>query len=146
MPARKLDFYINASKRLRSLAADARRLAQLQQVFLQHAPPSLTRASHVSQLRAGTLFLLAENAAIAAKLRQLAPRLLTTFQIQGVEVTSIRIEVQVRDGSAPAQTPRKIRPLSVETIENLQHLAEALDDSPLKQALTSLAAHQRAKN
>jgi len=146
MPARKLDFYINASKRLRSLAADARRLAQLQQVFLQHAPPSLTRASHVSQLRAGTLFLLAENAAIAAKLRQLAPRLLTTFQIQGVEVTSIRIEVQVKDGSAPAQTPRKINALSVETIENLQHFAEALDDSPLKQALTNLAAHQRAKN
>ena len=146
MPARKLDFYINASKRLRSLAADARRLAQLQQLFLQHAPPSLTRASHVSQWRAGTLFLLAENAAIAAKLRQLAPRLLTTFQIQGVEVTSIRIGVQVGEGPAQPQSLRKIKPLSVETIENLQHLAEALDDSPLKQALTNLAAHQRARN
>ena len=146
MPARKLGFYINASKRLRSLAAAARRLAQLQQVFLHHAPPALTRSSRVSQLRAGTLFLLAENAAIAAKLKQLAPRLLTTFQNQAVEITSIRVEVQVREGPPGADSIRKVKPLSVETIENLQHLAAQLDDSPLKQALTNLAAHQRAKD
>jgi len=146
MPARKLDFYLNASKRLRSLAAAARHLAQLQQVFLQHAPPALTQSSHVSQLRAGTLVLLAENAAIAAKLRQLAPRLLTAYQNQGDEVTSIRVEVQVRATAPGVDFTRKTRPLSVETIENLQHLAISLDDSPLKQALTNLVAHQRAKN
>jgi hypothetical protein len=54
--------------------------------------------------------------------------------------------VQVGEGPAQPQSLRKIKPLSVETIENLQHLAEALDDSPLKQALTNLAAHQRARN
>ena len=143
MPARKLDFYFSTSKRLRSLADAARRLAQLQQVFLQHAPPSLTRSSRVSQLRAGTLFLLAENAAIAAKLRQLAPRLLTACQNQGVEVTSIRVEVQVGEASPRVDTPRKAKPLGVETIEHLQHLAASLEDSPLKQALTNLVAHQR---
>lgn len=146
MPAHKIDFYLNASDPLRSLADEARRIAQLQQVFLESAPGPLTQASCVKQLRAGTLFLLAENAAIAAKLRQLAPRLLTTYQKLGLEVTSIRVEVQVRETAQNPQSKRKSKRLSVETIENLEGLAAGLEDSPLKQALTRLAARQREAN
>src|SRR5476649_2434137 len=100
MSARKIDFYLNSSDRLRSLTQEARHIAELQRILLNTAPPALTQACCVKQLRVGTLTLLAENAAIAAKLKQLAARLLATYQKQRSQVTSIRIEVQVREAAS----------------------------------------------
>lgn len=144
MPAHKISFYLNASDKLRSLADEARRIAQLQQVFLKTAPQSLTQGCCVRQLRAGTLFLLAENAAIAAKLKQLAPRLLSSYRKLGEEITSIRVEVQVTEGAPNTISKREPKRLSLETIDNIEGLAAGLEESPLKQALTRLAARQRA--
>ena len=146
MPAHKIDFYLNSSSSLRRLADQARRIAELQQVFLNIAPQRLTQACCVKQLRAGTLVLLAENAAIAAKLKQLAPRLLTAYEKQGYKITSIRVEVQVRESAQQPVATRAPKRLSIETIDNLERLATSLDDSPLKQALTNMVAHQRGKN
>jgi hypothetical protein len=143
MSARKINFYLNTSDRLRSLTHEARRNAELHQVLVNIAPLELTQACRVKQLRDGTLTLLAENAAIAAKLKQLAARLLVAYQKQRCEVTSIRIEVQVREAIAGPAATREIKRLSIETIENLEKLAEGLEDSPLKQALTTMAARQR---
>lgn len=143
MPAHKIDFYLNSSNRLRQLAGDARRITELQQVFLKIAPQPLTEACCVKQLRAGTLVLLAENAAIAAKVKQLFPRLLTLYRKLGWQITSIRVEVQVRQTAPQPVAGRTRARLSIETIDNLERLAAGLEDSPLKQALTRLAAHQR---
>ena len=146
MPAHKIDFYLNSSNSLRQLANEARRIAELQQVFLQIAPQPLTQACSVRQLRAGTLVLLAENAAIAAKIKQLFPRLLTDYQKLGWQVTSIKVEVQVSETvQQPAAASARVR-LSVETIDNLGRLAARLEDSPLKQALAKLVAHQRGRS
>jgi hypothetical protein len=143
MSARKINFYLNSSDRLRSLTHEARRNAELHQVVVNIAPLELTQACRVKQLRDGTLTLLAENAAIAAKLKQLAARLLVAYQKQRCEITSIRIEVQVREAVAAPAATRESKRLSIETIENLEKLAEGLEDSPLKQALTTMAARQR---
>jgi hypothetical protein len=143
MPARKINFYLNSSDRLRSLTQAAQRIAELQQVLLNTAPLELTQACCVKQLHDGTLTLLAENAAIATKLKQLAARLLDSYQKQGLEVTAIRIEVQVREAATAPAGKREPKHLSIETIENLEHLAGQLEDSPLKQALTTMAARQR---
>ncbi|MEO8442857.1 MAG: DciA family protein [Betaproteobacteria bacterium] len=143
MSARKINFYLNTSDRLRSLTHEARRNAELHQVLVNIAPLELTQACRVKQLRDGTLTLLAENAAIAAKLKQLAARLLVAYQKLRCEVTSIRFEVQVREAIAAPVTSREVKRLSIETIENLERLAEGLDDSPLKQALTTMATRQR---
>jgi hypothetical protein len=143
MSARKINFYLNSSNRLRSLTQAAQRIAELQQVLKNTAPLELTQACCVKQLRDGTLTLLAENAAIAAKLKQLAARLLASYQKQRSEITAIRIEVQVRQAvPAPADRPAR-KPLSFETIENLEKLSDELEDSPLKAALARLAARQR---
>ncbi len=143
MPARRINFYLNTSDRLRSLTHEVRRNAELHQVLVNVAPPELTKACCVKQLRDGTLTLLAENAAIAAKLKQLTARLLVAYQKQRSEVTSIRIEVQVREAASDAAPARQVKRLSIETIENLEKLAGDLEDSPLKQALTTMAARQR---
>ena len=146
MPAHKIDFYLNSSNSLRRLTDEARRIAELQRIFLKIAPQPLTQACCVRQLRAGTLFLLAENAAIAAKLKQLLPRLLTSYQKQGMQVTAIRVEVQVREAAPEAATKRSAKHLSTESIKNLEQLAAGLEDSPLKQALTNMVAHQRGNS
>lgn len=146
MPAHKIDFYLNSSNSLRRLTDEARRIAALQQVFRNIAPPELTQACCVKQLRAGTLFLLAENSAVAAKLKQLAPRLLTSYQKQGVEITSIRVQVQVKEAPSQLATGRVLKRLSIESIENLERLAAGLEDSPLKQALTNMVSHQRGES
>jgi hypothetical protein len=143
MSARKINFYLNTSDRLRSLTREAQRNVELHQVLVNIAPPELTQACRVKQLRDGTLTLLAENAAIAAKLKQLAARLLLAYQKQRCEVTLIRIEVQVREANSDPAAAREPKRLSIETIENLEKLARELEDSPLKQALTTMAARQR---
>jgi hypothetical protein len=143
MPANKIDFYLNSSDSLRSLTRAAQRIAELQQVLLHNAPPALTQRCRVKQCSDGTLTLLAENAAIAAKLKQLAARLLTSYQKQRWQITAIRIEVQVSETPHDFAPPRKSRRLSVETIKNLDRLASQIDDAPLKQALTRMAARHR---
>ncbi len=143
MPAHKPGFYLNASDNLRPAAIAARRNAELHQILLKIAPQPLAQACCVKQLRAGSLVLLAENAAIAAKLKQLAPRLLSAYQKQRSEVTSIRVEVQVNEAAFKLRPNREPRRLSLETIKNLENLAAGLDESPLKRALTQLAARQR---
>ena len=146
MSARRINFYLNASDRLRSLTDEARRNAELHQVLVNIAPLELTQACCVKQLRDGTLTLLAENAAIAAKLKQLAARLLTAYQKQRCEVTSIRIEVQVKEATVGPAAKREPKRLSIDSIDNLEKLAGSLEDSPLKQALTTLAARQRRRD
>jgi hypothetical protein len=146
MSAHKIDFYFNSSDRLRSLALQTRHLGDLQQVFLKTAPQALTQACCVKQLRAGTLTLLAGNAAIAAKLKQLAPRLLTAYEKHGFEITSIRVEAQVNETPPAAALPLQKKRLSIESIKHLEALAARLDDSPLKQALTNLASRRYEDN
>jgi hypothetical protein len=143
MPARRIDFYLNTSDRLRSLTHEVRRNAELHQVLSNIVPLELTQACCVKQLRDGALTLLAENAAIAAKLKQFAARLLATYQKQRSEITSIHIEVQVKEATDTRSKHREIKRLSTESIEKLESLAQGLEESPLKQALTSMAKRQR---
>ncbi len=143
MSAHKINFYLKSSDSLRSLTQAARRNAELHRVLMNVVPPALTQGCCVKRLHNGTLTLLAENAAIAAKLKQLAARLLDCYQKQRWQVTSIHIEVQV---SEPVQKPppkRELKRLSIETIENLENLSAQIEDLPLKAALARLAAHQR---
>jgi hypothetical protein len=68
---------------------------ELQRVFLEAAPSSLKDCASVGNLTSGVLVLLARNGAVAAKLNQMAPTLLTTYRDRGFEVTKVRVAVQV---------------------------------------------------
>ncbi len=143
MPVRRISDYINESDRLRPLVTKARRAAGLDEVLLSAAPPSLAQACKVKEERGGTLVLVAENAAVASKLKQLAPRLLLTYQNQGEKITGIRIEVQVDSASGANGDGRTTRSLSADSVENLQQLVRRLEESPLKAALARLAARRK---
>lgn len=144
MPAQKIGSWL-ASGELGALSGKAQRLAELQQIFFDSAPPSLAQASRVKNYRAGTLFLSADNAAVAAKLKQLAPRLLVNIQIRVPEITGIRVEVQVRAPPSERQARIKNSSLSADTIEIFRKLSEAIPESTLKAALNNLVRRHRRR-
>jgi hypothetical protein len=144
VPAQKIGDVIAHSGNLTALARHARRLSALQQLLLEASPSELAAASRVTDLRAGTLVVLADNAAVAAKLRQLAPRLLKHLQKQQTEVTGIRVDVQVKTHRIKAEDDVTKPTLPPEAIKDLGGLAEALPPSPIKSALVRLLARRGA--
>ena len=140
MPLHSLGDLLGTAEALKALTARVRRLKELQSLYVRTAPRELASLSRVKGCRAGTLFVFADNAAVAAKLKQLAPRLLAAIRENEAEINQIRIEVQVggRGGAGPYQ-PRK-RPLTPATIERLGALAQAIPEGGLKAAISRLAA------
>lgn len=146
MAAQKIGFWLTAPGQLQELAAKAHRLSELQRVFLDSAPPQLARAGRVKNFRAGTLFLSADNSTVAAKLRQLVPRLLANIRKTEPEVTGIHISVQVKSSTnRPASTTKKAV-LSPETIEEFCRLAARVPNPNLKSALTKLVRRRTKRN
>ena len=145
MPVQKIGDVIATSVDLQAVARKARRLRDLQQLLNEASPPSLAAASGVSDLKSGTLVVVADNAAVAAKLRQLAPRLLLHFREQANEVTGIRVEVQVKPRKIKAEEEVTKRPLPADAIQDFAALSAGLPASPLKSALCRLVTRQRAR-
>jgi hypothetical protein len=135
--SQRLNTFLGASPELRQLSGRAARLLALQRLYEQLAPATLARASHVQQLEEKTLTLAANNGAVAAKLRQLAPELLRQLQNGGCEVTQIQVKVQVAHAAARrVAAPAK---LGAAARQRLMELAVELPDSLLKNALQRLA-------
>jgi hypothetical protein len=133
--SKRLSSYLGASNELRQLSRRAERLLALQRLYERMAPPSLMRASRVISLEQQTLVLAADNGAVAAKLRQLAPQLAGQLQNAECEVTRILVRVQV---SQPPRPAAKAAGLSAAGKSKLIELAGELRDSPLKNALCRL--------
>ena len=116
-----------------------RRVRELQTLYFESAPRELAQASRVRSLRAGTLVIGADNAAVAAKLRQLAPRILAKFRKTEGQITKIRIEVQVAgNGGEVVERPAK-KPLTPQAADRFAELSRNVADDGLKAALSRLA-------
>ena len=101
------------------------------------APSHLAQSSQVLSLQSGTLTIAVGNAAVAAKLRQLAPGLAVMLQNRGCEVSRIHVKVQVSfNHSQPVSTPRR---LGKTARDALNDLSQTLGDSPLRSALKKMA-------
>ena len=135
MPQR-LNSFIASNQELSQLSGKVRQLHALQLLYEKVSPPSLSSASHVIQMEQDILILGADNSAIAAKLRQMAPELIRQLKQLGCEVTAIQVRVQV---SLPASIPLRHAALVTDHGQKeLNQLADSLNDSPLKKALQRL--------
>lgn len=134
---RRLNAFFRDNAELHALADEVGKLVELQKIWNGIVPAALqpfTRAGGVKHRR---ITVFADNGAVAAKLKLLAPNLLKNLQNKGVEVTSIRVEVQVKSlRRAPSHVPRT---LSSQAAASLIQLAEQLPDSPLRLSLQRLA-------
>jgi len=143
MPVRKVAEILDNSPVLSSLAVVARRTADLQRLYMEVVPADLRQASRVGWARPGVLTVAAANGAVAAKLRQLAPRILDRFRREGFEFNAMHVEVQV--GYGPRRQGKEgARALSADALTTIRRAADGLPASPLKTALTRLARSARS--
>jgi hypothetical protein len=141
MPARSIGEILGTTDELGSIAVASRRVAQMQRVYLEAVPRDLSRSSRIGWARGAVLTVCADNGAVAAKLRQLGPRILKYLRQSGFEFNSMRIDVQVGQALGPAAySPDK--PLSKHALSAIEGTLDRIDDSPLRVALARLARHR----
>lgn len=135
---RRLDALLRDNAGLQSYVRQAGALAQLQALWRASVPAELRPHAQAAGLKHKRITVLADNGAVAAKLKLIAPSLLKTLQNKGLEVTSIRVEVQVK--SARQRRPDTARKINASAAASLLRLAQELPDSPLRAALERLAS------
>jgi hypothetical protein len=138
-----INSFFSSSRELSQISGKVRQLRVLQSRYELVVPPSLSRASHVAMIEQGNLTLMANNSAVAAKLRQMTPELLKQLQLQGCEVTVIQVRVQVTPSPDHPPTPVHSS-ISNQGKVQLNEFADSLDDSPLKSALQRLAGAKKS--
>lgn len=143
MPLHTIGKLLGATDELKAISARMRRLRDLQTLYVRSAPRELASASRVKNLRAGTLLVSTDNAAIAAKLKQLAPTLLALIRKTEAEVTGLRIEVQVSGAARERHPKSNKKPLSPDAIEKFDELAKRVEDGDLKTALANLVQRHK---
>lgn len=144
MPAHKPSHFIHASPQLQRWLETSELLRKYQRALEAIAPREFAGHCVAGALSAGTLCLYAANGAVAAKLRQKVPTLLTGLGNRGLEVTAIRVLVQAAPPPRPRQPPEK-NPIGDRALDGMEELASGLKQGPLQNALKTLVAHQRRK-
>ncbi|GAB4119097.1 MAG: hypothetical protein Fur0026_08920 [Sideroxydans sp.] len=141
MPHR-LNAFIEANPNLHALARTVGQVSVLQRHFQTLVPASLGRSCRVAHYADGRLTLAADNGAVAGKLRQLVPQLISSFLTMGCEVTGIQIRVQASNVPPPGPTrPRTLGKQGRQTLEDFTRQLQ--DGDPLKLSLQRMV--KRAK-
>jgi len=136
MPLHTLGNLLSATSELKALQAHTRRIQELQNLYLRITPGGLASASRVTSCRAGTLYVATEDPAVAAKLKQLTPRMIAAFQKLGAQVNSVRIEVQMTGFANARHSPKATLP--TRALEEFGSLAKRVKNDALKSALVRL--------
>ena len=134
---RKFRSLLNASPELKAIALQAEQVAQIQKKWAAIAPAPFNQHCRTGLVRSGLLTIYTSCNAVAAKLKILTPSLLKKLQKEGVEVTSICVQVQVE--SKPRMPTARRLHVSRAATQKLLGLAETLPESVLKTALEKLA-------
>ncbi len=128
-----------------SLLSTAHRLLAVQDQINALLPEPLRSACRVLRLEEGKLTLGVPAASHSAKLRQLAPRIVTALEKQGWQVNGIAVRVQATLnhplGTNPSDRLARSTPpnlLGSRGIQAFSELRDHLRDGPLAQAITRL--------
>ena len=119
------------------------RVSRLQHSFVDALPPGLNQSCRVAAVEGSTLIIAVANGAVAAKLKQMLPRLLEMLEKnrqnkkQEQEVTVISVLVQP-DYFRPEPEPKTGPPREPMPTAMVTELAESLEDSPLKTTMEKL--------
>jgi hypothetical protein len=139
MSEKRVGLLIDTLPELQALNREIRQLMALQSVLAEVLPGNLATSASVALVKAGEMILFADNGAVAAKLRQMVPRILISLRQRGYEITGIRLQVQVSIRDNPL--PQKQISLSSEARSAIDLLSERLKASPLKAALKRLGRY-----
>jgi len=135
--AQRIKTLLNGNPELAPLLDNIQTLTSMQRHLDSVIPPHLANTCQVLGLKFGTLTIAASNSTIAAKLRQLAPELVTLLTSRGCQISGIRVKAQVSyDVARPKNTARK---LGKGARQALNELSESMEDSPLRSVLQKIA-------
>ncbi|MCF8197617.1 MAG: DciA family protein [Sulfuritalea sp.] len=139
MTARSLQEHLASGDSMARLAAHAQRLLLFQRLLEAALPESLRPHARVANFRLGKIFIHTANGAVAAKIRQLGPRLANELSNKDVKVTQIEVRVQARNPPPPSVPHERPALPGDNQKQGLTTLTQKLPDgSPLKQALERL--------
>ncbi len=124
------------------LMAHAERLVELRRLAAGVLPAELRRSATIANAKQGKVVIFAEHAAIAAKVRLFEPALVETFARAGLQVTGLRVVVQVPDRPAAPRSDKRAR-LAASPAASLERLAKSLPESGLRSAVARLAKRGR---
>ena len=122
---------------LAALSGHADSLTVSQKIWDATVPEVLRQFTQSGAVKHKRLTVYADNGTVAAKIKLLLPSLLNKLQKQGLEVTSIRVEVQVK--SHPRKPPKTERSISPQAASRLSALADELSGTALGEALAKLS-------
>jgi hypothetical protein len=86
--------FITKHESLASLADRAGLLIEMRILFREATPAGIAQFCQVANFRNGVVVIAAQNSAAAAKMKQLAPRLMTLYLAKGWQVNAIQVQVQ----------------------------------------------------
>lgn len=126
-----------------ALRAGVEQVASLQRDLAALLPDYLANHVEPGSIKDGVLTLFAAHNALAARLRQVEPRLLSELQQRGWPVATLR--VRVRPQAAPEPPRVKEARMTPAGAAALRDLADHLAPSPLQTALARMAARHGTK-
>jgi len=131
---------VRKDDQLSRLTEQARALMALDRQFKKLAPANLAEHCRAVRIRDGELVLFADNGAVAARLRLMAPGWLPALAKAGYVARTVRVRVVL-----PSLTPPRYNRLTVGAagIDALEHAADAVSDPALAAALRRFARHRR---
>jgi hypothetical protein len=133
---KRISALLDSTPELQAVNSRVRLLLAVQTALSEVLPSPLVDSTSAASINAGKLVLFADNGAVAAKLRLMAPRILAFLRLRDYEVTAIHVQVQVR--KRDNSLPEKQISLSQDAARALSELAATLATSPLKGAIERL--------
>jgi len=139
--------FLRANERMASLLPTAMRMANLQK-DIAAALPQMFGNCDVLSFQDGALVLATPSSAIAAKLKQQAPKLQADLVKRGWQIDSVKLKVQVTRALPPTFEARVLE-LPERAVSAFEELGDALPDNDqnarLIAAIKSMAARRRAE-
>ena len=139
--------FLQSNSTMAALLPALARMGRLQQ-SVAAALPAMFSACQILQFEAGVLIVSAPNAAMAARLKQQAPRLQDRLLKDGWQVNSIRIKVQVGQ-TVPPPPPKRVVELTENALSSFAELSTELARDPrsqgLKEAIDSMLRRRRER-
>jgi hypothetical protein len=144
MHSRSIGFFLNSLEELEAISVQIRRLIAMQQSLSALLPVHLASQAQVLSEERGVLLLAAPNSAAAAKLRQLAPRIVAALVQRKFHIRALRVVVRVAQRTTEVRAAK--RRITATAVHEFTELSRSVSHPPLRQALERLVGHQRGSS
>ncbi|MGP1613867.1 MAG: DciA family protein [Pollutimonas bauzanensis] len=146
LPATLAVSWLGSDQHGSQVLATARQLIAVEHAAKNALPPALASVCRVARIDRQQITLAVPSPAYAAKLRQLAPRILLLLNGSGWNLNEISVKVQASLLQSRTETPlRQVEPLDDKALHAFDELQNKLPPGPLAEAIKRLLGHHRER-